>query len=259
MPLNFRMAWWLMIAMAGTVSGGALVPRLARADASPPGGAELAPENVWTFKLTPSYYATQREPDASDVNLRAHYGAHALWLGYYRRGGEFEQTRSGYEYTAQLGNVQLVPSLQLATHGFLGGALNAQIGGAVYGLLGYGRTNAKDYYNLNFDPNDAVTYGLGTTLLPRSNLAVFTVRDNRLHTEQAVTHLVWRFTPGDRQRWTFDYASKHGRATADDETVRGSALSLTYDWHDVFVRFARDSKVNFSTNDQTRVSIGFRF
>lgn len=122
-----------------------------------------------------------------------------------------------------------------------------------------GRTNARDYYNLNFDPNDSVAYGVGTRLLPKSSVSLFTVRDNRLHTGQVVTHLVWRATPDEHQRWTVDLSRKHGRATVDDESVAGNALSVTYDYDDIFVRLARDRKVNFTDEDQTRVSLGLRF
>lgn len=231
----------------------------ARADSSPPGGAEIASDAGWSFKLTPSYYNTTHEKEAADVNLRANNGPHAVWLGYYRRGSEFEQTRTGYEYTAQYSIVQVVPSLQLATHGFAGGSLNTRIGDQVYALLGYGRTNAKDYYNLNFDPNDSFVFGLGTRLLPKSDLSLFTVRDNRLHTGQVVTHLVWRLSPGEGERWTVDLSDKHGRASPDDDWVSGWALAVTYDHRDVFVRLARDEKVNFTRDDQTRVSLGMRF
>lgn len=232
----------------------------AQADATPPGGADAAAAaDAWAFKLTPSYYVTTHQPNATDLNLRANHGPHAVWLGYYRRGDEFEQTRSGYEYTLQLPFGQLVPSLQLASHGFAGGSINAQIGDSVYALLGFGRTNTRDYYNLNFDPNDSVVYGLGTRLLPRSNVSLFTVRDNRLHTDQVVTHLVWRLLPDDHQRWTVDLSGKHGRPTADDDAVSGGALAVTYDYRDVFFRLARDRKVNFSAADQTRLSFGMRF
>lgn len=229
------------------------------ADPTQPGEAEVVVPDQWAFKLTPSYYVTTHEYDATDLNLRANHGPHAIWLGHYQRGSEFEQTRTGYEYTAQLPFVLLVPSLQLATHGFAGGSLNAQIGDSIYALLGFGRTNLRDYYNLNFDPNDSVVYGFGTHLLPKSTLSLFTVKDNRLHTGQMVTHAVWRVSPDEHQRWTVDLSTKHGRATAEDDSVSGTALSVTYDYWDVFTRLARDQKVNFSTEDQTRLSIGLRF
>jgi len=229
------------------------------ADTATLGEAEVAAVDAGAFKLTPSYYVTTHEKDATDLNLRANHGPHAIWLGHYQRGSEFEQTRTGYEYTLQIPFGQLVPSLQLASHGFAGGSINAQIGDSIYALLGFGRTNTRDYYNLNFDPNDSVVYGLGTRLLPKSTLSLFTVKDNRLHTGQMVTHAVWRMLPDDHQRWTVDLSSKHGRATADDESVSGKALSLTYDYRDIFFRLARDRKVNFTAEDQSRLSVGLRF
>ena len=229
------------------------------ADTSAVGEPVVAQAEVLAFKFTPSYYVTTNQKDAIDLNLRANYGPHAFWLGHYQRDGEFEQTRVGYEYTAQLPYVQIVPSLQLATHDFAGGSINAQIGDTVYALLGYGLTNAQDYYNLNFDPNDSVVYGLGTSLLPKSNLALFSVRDNRLNTDQIVIHAVWRLLPDDHQRWTFDVSGKHGRATPEDESVSGNAVSVTYDNRDIFFRLAQDWKVNFTNDDQTRLTAGLRF
>ncbi|AXS80966.1 hypothetical protein [Dechloromonas sp. HYN0024] len=216
-------------------------------------------DETWAFKLTPSYYVTTHEKDAADINLRANHGPHALWLGYYRRGAAFEQVRTGYEYTAQLSWLQLVPSVQLASHGFAGGSINAQVGGAVYGLIGLGRTNMQDYYNLNFDPNDALTLGFGAHLSPQSNLSLFAVKDNRLHTGQTVSHLVWRHTPDEHQRWTLDLSGKHGRSSIDAPPVSGAAIAVTYDYRDVFVRLAWDKKVNFTPEEQTRMSLGFRF
>ena len=139
------------------------------------------------------------------------------------------------------------------------GLINLKIGDSVYGLLGFGRTNTKDYYNLNFDPNDSIVFGLGTCLLPNTDLSLFSVADDRLHTGQKVTHLVWRLTPGSGERWTVDLSSKRGRLTPDDNVVSGKAISLTYDHKAVFVRLAYDRKVNFSNDDQTRVSLGLRF
>lgn len=229
------------------------------ADLGGPTGEQSALTESLAFKLTPSYYTTTNLKDATDLNLRVNQGAHAVWVGYYRRANEFEQTRTGYEYTAQLPFGQLVPSIQLATHGFAGGSVNAQLGDQVYVLLGFGRTNTRDYYNLNFDPNDAIVYGFGTRLLPKSNLSLFSAKDDRLHTGQIVTHLLWRFLPDDHQRWTVDFSSKHGRPSADEDSVSGQALSLTYDYRDFFVRIAHDEKVNFTTENQARVSVGLRF
>ncbi len=214
---------------------------------------------AWRYKFTPSYYVTTNQTDATDLNLRATHSTHVIRVGRYWQGNEFEQTRVSYEYTSQLSFVQLVPSLQIASHDFVGGSINSQIGDSIYALLGLGRTNGQDYYNLNFDPNDSLLYGVGTNLLPKSNLSIFTIMDNRLHTDQVVTHLVWRFKPDSHQRLIVDWSSKQGRATVNDDSVSGDVLSVTYDYGDVFLQIARDHKVNFSNEDQTRLSVGLRY
>lgn len=213
----------------------------------------------WAFKLTPSLYATAHEHNAVDVNLRANNGPHALWIGQYQRGDEFQQTRTGYEYTANFAWGQMVPSLQTATGGFVGGSLNVQIGQPVYVMAGLGRTNLRNYYNLNFDPNDAVTLGLGAHWNQSHQVSLFTVKDNRLATDQIITHAVWRWQANAHDRWTVDWAYKSGRGSPDDERVKGRSLSVTYDHRHTFVRLAYDEKVNFSANNQTRVSAGLRF
>jgi hypothetical protein len=229
------------------------------ADPTPPGETEELVPDVWAFKLTPSYYATTNQPGAFDLNLRANHGAHAVWLGYYQRSTEFDQARTGYEYTLQLPLLQLVPSLQVATHGFVGGSVIAQVGDSIYAILGLGRTNLHEYYNLNFDPNDSITYGIGNRLLPTSTLSLFAIKDNRLDTGQIVKHLLWRLLADDHQRWTLDLSSKHGSPAAGEPSVSGTGLSVTYDYRDYFIRLAQDQKVNFTTDNQTRLSAGLRF
>lgn len=124
-----------------------------------------------------------------------------------------------------------------------------------YARLGLGRTNTRDYYIFNFDPNNSAVYGIGTRLLPISTISIFTVKDNCLHTGQMITHTVRRMLPDGPQGWTVDSSSKHGRATADSESVFGRALSVTDDYRDIFFRLAQYRKVNFTPDDQTYLTI----
>jgi len=213
----------------------------------------------WRFKLTPSVYATAGQPSATDVNLRANQDAHAVWVGQYQQNGVGEQTRVGYEYTASTAWGQIVPSLQAATGGFAGGSVNLQIGHQNYAIVGWGRTNVRNYYNLNFDPNDAITLGAGGWWSPQHQWSVFRVQDDRLHTGQKITHLVWHYHPTHNERLTLDLAQKQGRADTDSPTVQGHSLTAGWDWSDYFVRAAIDQKVNFSPYDQKRLSLGLRF
>src|SRR6185295_19161371 len=109
------------------------------------------------WKLTYTQHVTEAEHDAFDVNLRGTRGETVFWLGHYRRAEEFQQSRAGVEQTLSLGWGKAVISGQAATRGFLGFASQAEIGSDRLRLIaGFGRTNLKPYYNLNFDPNDAI-------------------------------------------------------------------------------------------------------
>ena len=220
--------------------------------------AQDSPE-AWSFKLTPSVYGGRQQTLATDVNLRGHIRQHAVWLGQYTRPGEFQQTRIGYEVTALFAGIQWTPSLQAASHGFWGGSLNATFGETVYGLLGLGRTNLKDYYNLNFDPNDALTFGGGGHLNDKHQVSLFKIKDNRLHTDQEVTHLVWRYIAEAHHRWTVDVSRKQGRPSQAISPVQGHSLALAYDHDALFFKIAKDQKVNFSNVDQWRAAVGWRF
>ena len=214
---------------------------------------------AWQFKITPSVYQTKDQPDASDLNLRASEDAHTMWIGQYDQAGNFHQTRLGYEYALNTDWGQVTPSMQAASGGFWGGSLNAQWGKTTYLIVGWGRTNLRPYYNLNFDPNDAITLGLGGWLTPTHQWSVWRTQDDRLQTGQRVTHLLWRYHLPDGQRLTIDAASKKGRSDPSSDLVKGVSLSTTWDWSRYFVRLAWDQKVNFSADDQKRLSVGWHF
>lgn len=226
--------------------------------------AEEVPES-WSYKLTPSHYSNSRQPSAWDVNLRGNLGQQTLWVAQYQQGADaenakFRQSRVGYENAMQMPWGILVPSLQLATGRFAGGSLNAQIGGPdAYTLLGFGRTNLRPYYNLNFDPNDAITLGLARRLPDHSMLTVYGIWDDRLGTSQKVAHLLWRKSLDEQQRLTVDLALKKGRPEAGQPLLHGHMVSVGLDHGPLFFKLTLDRKVNFSDTDQVRTQAGVRF
>ena len=230
------------------------------AQTTPPEVATPDPAEPWHFKLTASNYNTQGLTAAQDINLRGTRQDSTWWVAHYRRGSEFEQSRTGWEQNWAYGWGQLTSSAQLATHGFAGGALTAQVGDeALHGLLGWGRTNLRDYYNLNFDPNDAITLGVGGKLPGNSSYTLFTVKDDRLHTGQQISHAVLRVPFQQVSRLSLDYAYKRGRASEQEALVHGHSLAVGLDHKEVFVRVTLDQKVNFSQANQMRVAVGLRF
>lgn len=238
----------------------ALLLLFAAGDSGAADSANAAHDSI-SLKFTPTYYHSSAENPAWDFNLRGSLGASNAWVGYYRQGEEFQQLRLGYDYTWDAPFGKLIPSVQYATRGFLGGSINAEIGERYFALLGFGRTNLKPYFNLNFDPNDAITLGLGTRALPRTTLSLYQVRDDRLHTGQRITHLVARYKPNDKSRWTFDVFRKNGRQDADPDSpvLRATGAAVTYDFEPYFVRVANDPYVNFTRNHMVRIAAGMRF
>ena len=224
-----------------------------------------AEKDSWSYKLTPTYYSNSNLHAAWDVNLRGQSGTHTVWIGQYMQGQDantekFQQTRMGYENAMPMPFGVLVPSLQLATGGFAGGSLTAQIGSSdAYALLGLGRTNVHTYYNLNFDPNDAITVGYAQRLPDQSMVTAYFVWDDRLATSQKVAHLVWRKQLNATQRLTLDLAVKNGRPEAGQALVNGHIVSIGLDQGEMFFKLAVDRKVNFSDTNQVRTVVGLRF
>jgi hypothetical protein len=135
--------------------------------AADPGVAEqaLAPDTGFgggrPWKLTFGDYQYSGY-SGQDFNLRWQRSDTHAWLGAYTDSVFGTQGRAGVDTSVDLGgSVQLQPSLQVATRGFLGGSLSVQAGDSWFALAGIGRTNLKPYFNLNFDPNDALTFGAG--------------------------------------------------------------------------------------------------
>ncbi len=238
-----------------------------RADIEP--NKPAASDGGIAWKLTPGVYRETAGRSAIDLNLRGNRDNDTFWIGHYRRGAEFEQTRAGYErqFSAPIGRV--IVSGQVASHGFVGGSVTLEASAAAMnpsmaafvGMVGWGRTNLRPYYNLNFDPNDSVLIGAGWRPNEGTTLTMFQVFDDRLGTGQRVTHFVLRLKTGERSRWTFDVFNRVGRndSAPESEILHATGITLTYDLEPRFVRIAWDPKVNYTNSDMTRLAIGVRF
>jgi hypothetical protein len=219
--------------------------------------ADDAPE----YKLTVGHYHYSDSTSGQDVNLRRRDGDTNVWLGYYRDSVFGRQARTGFDTSIALADdLSLQPSLQAASRGFLGGSANLQWGTTWFVLAGWGRTNLKPYYNLNWDPNDAITVGAGWHGEGGRTLSVTLIADDRLGTGQRHLHLFGRWPLADDLRLTLDLLHKTGQGGDDNGgEVRAWGWSATLDWPAWFVRLAHDPKQNFSAQDANRVSVGLRF
>jgi len=214
------------------------------------------------WKLTPTVYRTQGQPHAFDLNVRGNRDDHTFWVGYYRQADLFDQGRAGYERQFALPFGRIIGSAQAATRGFVGGSATLEVGReSWFGLAGWGRTNLKPYFNLNFDPNDSTLAGGGYRFGKDTVLTVFQVRDDRVNVGQRITHAVWRMKPDARSRLTVDVFRKGGWATDGDEPrrLRATGVAVTVDHGDYFARVAYDPEVNFSAATMWRLALGMRF
>ncbi|HET9644134.1 MAG TPA: hypothetical protein VFP68_12425 [Burkholderiaceae bacterium] len=210
------------------------------------------------YKLTIGQYRYGHGFNGEDANLRWRHHDTSLWIGEYHDKSLGSQTRVGADTIVSLGsNVSLQPSLQAATRGFLGGSITFQVGEPWFVIAGWGRTNLKPYFNLNFDPNDALTIGGGWHSERGSVFTTTLIADDRLGTGQKHLHFTGRWPLQNDLRLTLDLLHKTG--LGDDGRVRAWGFGGTLDFPHWSLRIARDPKQNFSTVSATRVSAALRF
>ena len=208
------------------------------------------------WKLTVGEYAYANY-FGTDVNLRWRAGDTSAWVGAYSDEAFGTQARAGADTSISFGNyVQLQPSVQAASMGFLGGSLNLQAGASWYGLAGIGRTDARPYFNLNFDPNDALTFGAGHHAGNGLSYAVFVGADDRFHTGQRDWHANVQIPFGDSHA-TVDLLRKSG--LTDAGPITGWGFSANWDWPRWFARVAYDPHQNVTAQNAWRFASGVRF
>ncbi len=219
-----------------------------------PGVTAPATELAWKLTVGEYVYSTYQ---GSDVNLRWRDKDASVWAGIYSDRVFGTQARVGADTSLDLtAGFQLQPSFQLASMGFIGGSLNLQAGDEWYGVTGFGRTNTKPYFNLNFDPNDAVTLGAGHHSDDGVSYSVFVVADDRFRTGQRDWHANFKI-PFGTSHGTFDLLRK--TAAADAGRIKGWGFSANWDWPSWFVRMAYDPYQNFSVQNAWRFATGMRF
>lgn len=223
---------------------------------------DMAGDAPGPFKLTTGLYQVAGgglpAGPGVDVNLRYSRGDDQWWVGMFRSPAlGFSQPRAGWDSTLALGAWRMLPSVQIASGGFVGGSLAVETGTTWVVGMGLGRTNLRDYANLNFDPNDAYSVYASHRWRSGDTLALQLVRDNRQNPDQQNLHLVWRSPRPGGERLTIDLLAKQG--TVDGRFARRAGLSVGYDMPTWFVRAAWDPLVNFTPQNMVRLSTGVRF
>jgi hypothetical protein len=234
----------------------AVVPCLA-----PPAWADGEPAEP-PFKLTIGAYRVSGgglpPGPGLDMNLRYTYGDGNVWVGWFRSPVlDFAQPRVGWDHTFTLGPVRLLPSLQAASGGFVGGSLAVETGDSWFIGAGLGRTNLRNYANLNFDPNDSYTVYGGYKWPDGTALSLSLIRDNRMNPDQQDVHLVYRVPLPDRQRPDRRSAGQAGHGGRPVHSPHGPHRHLRLA---ALVRSrGLRPKVNFTPQNMVRLSFGTRF
>lgn len=212
------------------------------------------------FKLTAGAYRFSDESRAYDINLRNSSSWGNTWIAYFRWPEQaIHQARTGWD--KEFGEaVRVKPSVQAASGGFVGGSIQAEVGEPWFGAIGFGRTNLRPYYNLNFDPNDSWSLQAGYKDDKAGRLvSALMVRDNREHPDQRHLHFTWRESLGGGHRVTLDVLHKVGTVEEEERKIRRWGFTASYDWPRFFVLASYDPKTNFTALDLWRVAIGTRF
>ena len=258
--MRWQTLWLPSITVAASIGvlGGIALP----ADAQVQPGQSVEASRPEPYKVTlGSYSVAGGDLPAGpglDVNLRYTYGQGNVWLGWFRSPAlGFSEPRAGWDDVFKLGKVRLLPSLQVASGGFVGGSLAMETGERWFGGAGLGRTNLRPYINLNFDPNDSYTVYGGYRWTNASSVSLQLLRDNRENPDQQHIHLIWRQKLADQNQFIIDVLAKQG--TVEGKYIHRTGLSLGYDWPVWSLRAAWDPKVNFSAQNMLRFSVARHF
>ena len=209
------------------------------------------------FKFTLGVYKFSENGTGVDANLRHSSDYGNAWVGYFRASKLYaDQWRGGWDKTFGE-TVRIQPSVQVASGGFVGGSLNIETGDSWFVGAGFGRTNLRPYFNLNFDPNDSWMLSGGYRADGGQSYSVGYVRDNRENPDQQHLHLTSRMPLAGKERLTLDLLYKRG--LVDGQRIAKVGGTATYDWPKFFVRLAFDPNTNFTADNVWRLSVGTRF
>lgn len=220
-------------------------------------GATRAEDASADFKLTATGFKFSESGSGVDINLRHSSDFGNGWIGYFRAPKlDANQWRGGWDRSFGEA-IRVQPSVQIASGGFVGGSLNLETGERWFAGVGFGRTNLRPYFNLNFDPNDSWSLAAGYRGESGQSYAASYIRDNRENPDQQHFHLTSRTPLEGKQRLTLDLLYKRG--LVDGQRIAKAGGTVTYDWPRFFVRVAYDPYTNFSSDNVWRLSVGTRF
>jgi hypothetical protein len=207
-------------------------------------------------KLTIGLYH-QDGRTAYDLNLRHQIGdTITAWLGAFIAANRRVIGRAGAQYGLQRENMLVQPGLEVGTNGFVMGTVYSEVGGKLFAIGGYSRTNLKPTNDITFDPNDSAQFGAGWKR-GGDRIAAYCIFDIRLNTRQQDTHVIWKHRLDQNTAVTIDTIYKSGH-TDSGRYVHAVGAGLYYD-HAWFAKLYYDPFANFSDHTQVRLTFGKKF
>jgi len=216
-------------------------------------------ENADGFKskLTFGIYFTPGH-QAYDLNLRHQFGQFTVWIAGYDAPNGDQLLRTGAQWDYKKAWFHFSPSAEVATTKAVSGSLYAEFGYNTYAIVGVARTNLKDFFDLYWDPSEAVQLGVGHKISSYDRIQAYTIFDVRLHTGQQNTHVIWRHKLNRTNGITFDAVFKSGHGDSG-EYIRAAGIGLYYDRPHWFWKLYFDPHVNFSDHGMVRTGVGWKF
>jgi len=209
-------------------------------------------------KLTFGIYFTPGER-AYDLNLRHQFGQWTAWIAGFYDPQNNKLLRVGAQYDYKKGWLHLVPTLEVSTTRAMSGSLYSELGsGKTYAIAGIARTNLRPFFDLFWDPGDAVQLGIGHKISNYDRIQGYTIVDVRLHTEQQNTHVLWRHKLNANNGITFDAVFKSGHGDSG-KFIRAGSIGVYYDREKWFWKLYYDPHVNFTDHTMVRTGIGLKF
>ena len=209
-------------------------------------------------KLTFSVYFTNGER-LYDLNLRHQFGPLTAWIAGFAQPNGTKLIRVGAQYDYKKAWFHFVPTLEVATTKAVSGSLYSELGsGNTIAIVGVSRTNLKSFFDLFWDPSDAVQLGVGHKLSSYDRIQAYSIFDVRLHTEQQNTHVVWRHKLNANNGITFDGVFKTGREDSG-KFIHTAGIGAYYDRPKWFWKVYYDPHVNFTSHTMVRTGIGLKF
>ena len=181
------------------------------------------------------------------------------WIAGFAQPNGTKLIRVGAQYDYKKAWFHLVPTIEVATTKAVSGSLYSELGaGNTIAIVGVSRTNLKSFFDLFWDPSDAVQLGVGHKLSSYDRIQAYSIIDVRLHTGQQNTHVVYRHKLNANDGITFDAVFKSGHEDSG-RFIRTVGIGTYYDRPKWFWKVYYDPHVNFTSHTMVRTGIGLKF